>query len=154
MRRRYRIRESYHLKENYTSLAFWVKRNMKSRNLPWGEQGLLWPEMQRIGHLVSQGLISCLAKLTFILLIKCFNAIKFTVTQKRMLGVMSSKLMTFIHFFLTLREKKKKGRFGIIQRQYSRSFQSKHLHKDRWHIYWRECLHAFLHCFFPFLGGE
>lgn len=61
---------------------------------------------------VSQGLVSRFAKLTFILPIKCFNTVKFTVIQKRLLGVMSSKLMTFTHFLLTL--KKKKGQFGII----------------------------------------
>lgn len=97
---------------------------------------------------VSQGLISRFAKLTFILLIKCFNAIKFTVTQERMLGVMSSKLMTFIHFFDL--KKKKKGQFGIIQQQYSRSFQSKHLQKDGWFLYWREMSSRFSSSLFPF----
>lgn len=51
-----------------------------------------------------------------------------------MLGVKSSKLMTFIHFLLTLK-KKKEGQFGIIQWKYSRAVSRVNIFKSTDDLY-------------------
>lgn len=69
---------------------------------------------------VSQGLVSRAAKLTFISPLKCFNAVSFTGTQKRVLGVVSFTPMAFIHLLSAVHTVLFKAQFAIIHWQYSR----------------------------------
>lgn len=105
----------------------------------WGSLAVARDSMDR--PFVSQGLVSRFAKLTFILPIKCFNTVKFTVIQKRLLGVMSSKLMTFTHFLLTL--KKKKRSIWYNPWKYSRRVSRVNIFRSTDDLYWREISSCF-----------